>query len=345
MRFLRRSSPQKAGPYALHPPYSEARSRLLSRRPATDDAGARPFGRLFAVIVDVGLDDYLVSVYLFADGMISIYSSGGPHSTGLRGAPKVVEAATAIFEEVERALGEFSPVEDIGALPLPDRGRWQILARTYDGDLAASDELHQKHGQIATIAAMALILTQLARAALVEGFDRIEAGEVRYQIAPEYRRIRSTLLSWIPAADQLAPHARIASLSVEIGEAETETVTSMFVFGDGSTSVYRSDGTLVEGLGGTSGIADAARALLDSIGNALGAFGRAELIPLPQPGRVQFVTHARFDDDGEWIELLAIASRDELADASHPLSTSFARANEMLRMAGARSSQTGEPNS
>jgi hypothetical protein len=332
--FLRRSRPRKATPYVLHPPYSEARSRLLSRRPATEDAGARPYGRLFAVVVDVGLDDYLVSVYLFADGTISIYSTGGLHSTGLRGASRVVEAATAIFEEVEGALGEFSPVEDIGALPLPDRGRSQILARTYDGDVAASDELDQKHWRVATIAAMALLLTQLARAALVEGFDRIEAGEVRYQIAPEYRRIRSTLLGWMPAAGQLAPHARVASVSVEIGEAETQTVKSVFVFGDGSTSVYRSDGTLMEGLSGTPGIADAARALLDSIENALGAFGQAELIPLPQPGRVQFVARARLDEDGRWTELLAIASREELADPSHPLWASFARANEVLRIAG-----------
>lgn len=334
MGFLRRSLPRKATPYVLHPPYSEARSRLLSQRPATEDSGARPYGRLFAVVVDVGLDDYLVSVFLFADGTISIYSTGGLHSTGLRGAPTVAEAATAIFEEVEGALGGFSPVEDIGALPLPDRGRWQILARTYDGDVAASDEMDQKHGRVATIAAMALLLTQLARAALVEGLDRIEAGEVRYEIAPEYRRIRSTLMSWVPAAGRLAPHARVARVSVEIGEAETQTVTSVFVFGDGSTSVYRSDGTLMEGLSGTPGIADAARALLDSIENALGAFGRGELIPLPQPGRVQFVARARLDEDGEWTELLAIASREELADPSHPLSASFARASEVLRIAG-----------
>lgn len=334
MGFLRHSQPQKAAPYVLHPPYSEARPRLLSRRPATEEAGARPFGRLFGVVVDVGLDDYLVSVYLFADATISIYSTGGLHSTGLRGAPRVAEAARAIFEEVEGALGEFSPVEDIGALPLPDRGHSQILARTYDGDLAASDELDPKHRRVATIAAMALLLTQLARAALVEGFDRIEADEVRYQIAPEYRRIRSTLMSWMPAAGQLAPHARVASVSVEIGEAETQTVTSLFVFGDGSTSMYRSDGTLMEGLSGTPGIADAARALLDAIENALGAFGQGELISLPQPGRVQFVARARLDEDGEWTELLAMASREDLADASHPLSASFARANEVLRIAG-----------
>ena len=56
--------------------------------------------------------------------------------------------------------------------------------------------------------------------------------------------------------------------------------------------------------------------------------------PLPQPGRVQFVARARLDEDGEWTELLAIASREELADPSHPLSASFARASEVLRIAG-----------
>ena len=148
MRFLGRSPRRDAVPYVLHPPYGEARSKLLSRRPAPEDdaaagyAGkARPFGRLFAVVADVGLDDYLVSVYLFADGTISIYSSVGIHSTGLRGAPRVDAAATAILEEVEAVLGEFSPVEDIGTLPLPDRGTSQILARTYEGDFAASDRL------------------------------------------------------------------------------------------------------------------------------------------------------------------------------------------------------------
>lgn len=334
MSFLRRSQPRKSKPYVLHPPYGEARSRLLSRRPAPEGSGARPYGSLFAVVIDVGLDDYLVSIFLLADGTISIYSTGGLHSTGLRGAPRVADAATAIFEEVEGALGGFSPVDDICAVPLPERGRSQILVRTYGGDVAATDELDQKAVPVATIAAMALLLTQLARTALVEGFDRIEPGEVRYEIAPEYRRIRSALLSWMPAAGQLAPHARVASVSVEIGERETETVTSVFVFGDGSTSVYRSDGTLMKGLTGTQGIAAAARALLDSIENALGAFGPAEPVSLPQPGRVQFVARARVDADGEWTELLAIAGREELVDPSHPLSASFAMVNEVLRIAG-----------
>lgn len=335
VRFLGRSPRREAAPYALHEPYGEARSKLLSRRPAPEnDVTARPFGRLFAVVADVGLDDYLVSVYLFADGTITIYSSVGLHSSGLRGAPSVAAAATAILEEVQEALGEFSPVEDVSMLPLPDRGDSQILARTYEGDFAASDRLNSKHEMVAQLAAMALLLTQLARMALVEGFDRLEAGEVRYRLAPEYRRIRSTLMDWIPAPERVPSAARVVSVAVEISEAETETVTSLFAFADGSTSVYRSDGTLAEGLSGIPGVADAARALLDSIETALSAFGAAELISLPQPGRVQFVAHARLDEDGEWTELLAIATRAGLADGSHPLSAAFDRANEVLRIAG-----------
>jgi hypothetical protein len=335
VRFLGRSPRREAVAYVLHPPYGEARSKLLSRRPAPeDDVTARPFGRLFAVVADVGLATYLVSVYLFADGTITIHSSAGIHSTGLRGAPSVAAAATAILEEVEAALGEFSPVEDVSTLPLPDRGSSQILARTYEGDFAASDGLNSRHETVAQLAAMALLLTQLARMALVEGFDRVEAGEVRYRLAPDYRRIRSTLMDWVPAPEQLAAAARVASVAVEIGDAETETVTSLFAFADGSTSLYRSDGTLMEGLSGTPGIAGAARTLLDSIEAALPAFGPAELLPLPQPGRVQFVARARLGQDSEWTELLAIASRAALADGSHPLSAAFDRANEVLRIAG-----------
>lgn len=318
----------------LHPPYGEARSKLLSRRPAPeDDATARPFGRLFAVVADVGLDDYLVSVYLFADGTISIYSSVGIHSTGLRGAPKVAAAAAVIFDEVERTLGEFSPVEDLDALPLPDRGHAQILARTYAGDMAAFDWPDPKHGPVAELSAMALILTRLARMALVEGFDRVEAGEVLYRLTPEYRRIRSTLMDWLPAPEQLPEATRVASVAVEIGEAATETVTSLFAFADGSVSVYRSDGTLVEGLSETPGIAGAAHALLESVDAALSAFGPAELISLPQPGRVQFVARARLGGNVEWSELVAVASRQALADDRHPLSAAFDRANEILRIA------------
>lgn len=341
MRFLGRSQRREAVPYAIHPPYGEARSKLLSRRPAPEDdaaagpAGtARPFGRLFAVVADVGLDTYLVSVYLFADGTITICNSVGIHSAGLRGAPRVAAAATAILEEVEAALGEFSPVEDASTLPLPDRGDSQILARTYEGDFAASDRLNSRHEIVARFAAMALYVTQLARMALVEGFDRVEAGEVRYQLTPEYRRFRSTLMDWLPAPEQIPAAARVASVAVEIAEAETETVTSLFAFADGSTSVYRSDGTLADGLSGIPGVADAARALLDAIETALSAFGPAEVISLPQPGRVQFVAHARLGADGEWTELSAIATRAGLADGSHPLSAAFDRANEVLRIAG-----------
>jgi hypothetical protein len=324
----------------LRPPYGEARSELLSRRPAAEaDTTAQPFGRLFAVVADVGLDTYLVSVYLFADGTVSIYSSEGIHSTGLRGAPKVAVAATGILEEVEAALGEFAPVEDVSALALPDRGDSQILVRTYEGDFAASDRLGSKHEMVARLAAMALLLTDLARMELIEGFDRVEAGEVRYRLAPEYRHIRSTLMDWLPAPDKLPAGARVASVAVEIGEAETETVTSLFAFADGSTSVYRSDETLGQGLSEAPGVPDEARALLDSIEAALSAFGPAGLISLPQPGRVQFVVRARLGKDGEWTELLATASRAALADRTHPLSAAFDRATEVLRLAdrGSRS--------
>ncbi len=335
MRFLGRSPRQEAVPYLLRPPYGEARAKLLARRPEAErKVAARPFGRLFAVVADVGLDDYLVSVYLFADGTISIYSSVGIHSTGLRGAPRVAAAAAAIFEEVERTFGEFSPIEDLGVLPLPGRGHSQILARTYDGDFAAADRLNSKHETVAQLAAMALLLTQLERLALEEGFDRVEAGEVRYVLTPEYRRIRSTLMDWLPAPAQLPSGARVASVAVEIGEATTETVASLFAFADGSTSLFRSDGSLTSGLSETPRIAGAARALLESVETALSAFGPAELIALPQPGRVQFVARARLGENAEWSQLLAVASRQALADGSHPLSAAFDRANELLRIAG-----------
>jgi hypothetical protein len=49
---------------------------------------------------------------------------------------------------------------------------------------------------------------------------------------------------------------------------------------------------------------------------------------------VQFVAHARLREDGECMELLAIATRAGLADGLHPLSAAFDRANEVLRIAG-----------
>jgi hypothetical protein len=332
VKFLGRSPRRETTPYSFHPPYQEARARLLSGRPTPDDT-VRPSG-LFGVVADVGLETYLVSVYLFANGTISIYSSDGIHSTGLRGAEKVAAAATAIFEEVEAALGAFSRVADLAALPLPDRGDSQILVRTQAGDLAAADRLGSKHGMVAEIAAMAFILTQLARAAVIEGLDRVEAGDVRYQLAPEYRRIRSSLLDWLPEPGHIAAGTRVASVAVEMGEAEPETVTSLFAFADGSTSVYRSDGTLARGLTGMAGVAGAASALLDSIVAALPAFGPAGLIPPPQPGRVQFVVRARLGKETEWKELFSIASRAELEHGPHPLSAAFGRATEILRLAG-----------
>jgi len=318
----------------LHPLYLGTRSDVLSQRPAPDGlpGSAHPFGPLFGIVVDAALDSCLVSLFLLADGTITIYNSDGIHSTGLRGAPKVVEAAAAIFGEVRARLHEFAPVEDLSMLPLPEPGGSQILVRTYEGDFAASDRLNSKHEMVAELVAMALIVTQVARMSLVEGFDRVEAGEVRYRLDPEYRRLRSTLMSWLPEA--IPEAARIVSVAVEIGEEQTETVTSLFAFVDGSTSVYRSDGTLAEGLSGLPGVGDAARALLQSIEAALTAFTPAELVALPQPGRVQFVARARSRDDGIWTELLAVASQAGLADSSHPLAASFARASEVLRIAG-----------
>jgi hypothetical protein len=334
MRLLGRATRRPATPYAVQPPYEAARADLLSRRPALgDDATAGRFGRLFLVVVDLGFDNYLASVCLFADGTISIYSTGGIHSTGLHGAPSVAQAAEVILEEVSESLGVFSPVEDIGTLPLPPPGHTRVLVRTRDGDLAASDQPGPAHVAVARLSAMAVLLTKLARVALVEGFDRAEPGEVIYRLAPEYRRMRSALLDWLPEPEQLPADARVAGVTVEIGEAETETVTSLFAFVDGSTSVYRSDGSLGKGLSGIPGIVDASRALLDAIEPALPAFVQAGLISPPQPGRVQFVTRARFGGEGEWTELVAIATRTALAEGRHPLSAAFARANEVLKLA------------
>ena len=333
VRFLRHTPRQDSVPYSIHPPYGEERSRLLARRPAIgEDAANRPFGRLYSVVADVGFDDYLMSVYLFADGTISIYSSAGIHSTGLHGAQKVASAATAILEDVEQALGDFSPIDDLGELPLPSRGHSQILARTYDGDFAAMPQPGSKGAAITRILAMAYILSRLARQAVVEGFDRTEVGETLYEVEPEYRRLRASLMDWMPAPGQLAAAARVASVVVEVGDAETQAVTSLFVFADGSASVYRSDGKIVEGLSGKPGVADSARALFDAVDRVRSIFGPSDLVLLPQPGLVQFVVRVRLIDGGEWKPLFAIATREALADGSHPLSAAFAHANQILEI-------------
>ena len=333
MRLFGRTSRHEPEPYVLYPPYGEARAAVLARGPEPGvEAADRPFGPLFSVVVDVGLEDYLMTVCIVADGAISIYSSAGIHSTGLRGAPSVAAAAATIVEEIASNLGQLTPVGDLAAVPIPERGHSQILARTHRGDLIASDTLEEQRKLVAEVAAMAFLLGRLARAALAEGFDRVEAGDIVYALAPEYRRIRSALLDWLP--EHLPDMARVAGAAVEIGDAETQTVTSLFVFADGSTSVYRSDGAVGEGLSERPGVAAASAELLDAVGRSLGVFGPAGLLSPPQPGRVLFVVRARFESDGEWTEGVATAGGETLARGGHPLSPAFACAREILRMAG-----------
>jgi len=333
MRFLGRPPRPQPLPYAIHPPYAEARAELLAHRPAPGTIRrVVPWGRLFGVVVDVGLDEYLVSVYLLDDGTISIYSTAGIHSTGLRGAARVADAARAIVEETDAALDGFTRVEDGAALPLPERGHSRVLARTYDGDLVATDAAESTQRAVAELSAMAIILTRLARAALVEGFDRVETGEVRYQLSPDYRRLRSTLMDWLPPLDELPPGARLASLVVETGDAATATVTSLFAFADGSASVYRSDGAVAKGLGDLPDTAASVRSLLGAAESAMASFGPAGLIAPPQPGRVQLVVRA-LAADGDWTELVAVADRSDLEAGSHPLSAAWERALPLLRSA------------
>jgi hypothetical protein len=335
VKFLGRAQHNVAMPYALHPPYAEARAELLARRPGADDT--RPFGDLFAVAVDVGLEHYLLTVYLFADGTISAYSTGGIHSTGLRGAPRVVVAAEAIFDEVRSAFAAFEPVGDVASLPLPERGESQVLVRTFDGDFVLAERLGARHEIVAQIAAMALLLTEIARIAVVEGFDRVEAGEVAYALSEDYRRLRSALMSWIPDPEHIARHARVAGVAVEVGDEASRSITSLFAFADGSTSLFRSDGGQARALSETPGIASASSRLLDAIGLALAAFGPvADVVPLPQPGHVHFVAHARLGDDQEWTELLARADEADLRAGTHPLSEAYGHVTEILRIAGHR---------
>jgi hypothetical protein len=355
VRFLDRSH-RVSAPYPIRPPYGQARASLLAKRPPVDpgsggsvaDGGApaaapaaavvaptvRPRARPFSVVVDLGLETYLVSVFLFADGTISIYSTEGIHSTGLRGSAKVAAAGDVILDDVATSLREFVPVDDIAALPLPGRGEIQILVRTSEGDLAASDGLGTKRALLASLGSLALLLTQLARAAVVEGFDRVEAGELRYELTPDFRRIRTTLLDWVPRPEELLINGRVAGVAVEFGDAESGTITSLFAFADGSASVYRSDGSLTRSAGGAGSsvvVTDRVKELLDGFESALSVFGPAALIAPPQPATVQFVAHVRRPDDADWIQVVAVVARRDLDSGSHPLSTALERALALLR--------------
>ncbi|HMI32088.1 MAG TPA: hypothetical protein VK527_10145 [Candidatus Limnocylindrales bacterium] len=93
---------------------------------------ARP--HVWGVLMEIGYEEAVATVAVFADGSVSLYISSGGGVIGAGEHPMVREAAERLLTITEKYVPEF---ESASQTPLPQTGRVRFYVRTFTATLTA----------------------------------------------------------------------------------------------------------------------------------------------------------------------------------------------------------------
>jgi hypothetical protein len=127
--FRRRRHHQRPARDDPHDSYTGLRGQLLAADPA--ELGLAPSARLprvWAALMELGMDRGTASLITVADGTTSLYLSTGGGIIGGGEHQAVARAAAAFLDAVEAHLELLQPVD---ALPLPPAGAVRFSVLTY----------------------------------------------------------------------------------------------------------------------------------------------------------------------------------------------------------------------
>lgn len=130
MSRARAQAPRAADPAV----YTDLRSRTLSvsRKALGLTASTAPV----ATVMDIGADDYTITIVAFGDGTASIYlSNGGGFIGGAQRYDTIRKAGLEMLEVAERTLKSLAPAD---AYPLPGAGHTAFYVVMDSGVFSAS---------------------------------------------------------------------------------------------------------------------------------------------------------------------------------------------------------------
>jgi len=112
-------------------PYSGLRQQVFDIKQTQEIAEAMEGHPVFAAIVDMDMEDVIVSLACVADGTTSLYFSDGGGQLGLGQADENIRMATVAFlRSAEQVLEKMEKTEEY---PLPRDGRHIVYLKTSDG--------------------------------------------------------------------------------------------------------------------------------------------------------------------------------------------------------------------
>jgi len=143
---------------------------------------------------------------------------------------------------------------------------------------------------------------------------------MNYAPAEQYIGLRSMALG--VTADQLGTSDAVFGVIMETGYAEA--VVTLVALGDGTASIYFSNGGGMIGLGQHEGPAVASRSLISFAAHNSGGLALTTETPLPAPGFTVFYVLTRHGT------FTATAREADLGENRHPLSPLFYAAQELI---------------
>jgi hypothetical protein len=106
--------------------FTDLRRMVLSRQPPISDPPAE-HSQVFVVMLEMGLEDAVASVFAASDGSTSVYLSKGGAIMGTGMVPEVRDASQRFLRLAQTALVEMTPVDSF-LLPSVGRIRLHVVA-------------------------------------------------------------------------------------------------------------------------------------------------------------------------------------------------------------------------
>ena len=107
-----------------------------------------------------------------------------------------------------------------------------------------------------------------------------------YKIADVYRGLRSQVFALKASDSLIRPESEVLATVMETGY--PEAVATLVAVGDGTASLYFSNGGGIIGMGEREGPRKACAAFLSSVEKYLGQMSKVKSYPLPKPGQTIF---------------------------------------------------------
>lgn len=121
---------QPENPYKVADVYQGLRQQVFNLDPAKIGLGPTSSNRIWAVLMESGFPEAVVTLVTIADGTVSLYFSNGGGIIGLGPHDWPRKAGAALIAAAPQFLSQAKPTKEF---PLPQQGHTRFYFLTYDG--------------------------------------------------------------------------------------------------------------------------------------------------------------------------------------------------------------------